>query len=132
WHNNVGTTAETFVHEIGHEQGRQHVACNGEEAGPDPAYPNQTGATDTFGTDVFRNPPDTHPKSDHDYMSYCQSTWVSEYGWKLVTPWIETISAWELEGAGAGDLAKQPLLFGFVSGDETRWWVAEDYWDPNA
>ncbi|HVI00155.1 MAG TPA: hypothetical protein VM869_15670, partial [Enhygromyxa sp.] len=61
---------------------------------------------------------------------YCQSTWVSEWGWNKVTPWIAEISSWELENAsGPG---KQPLLFGFVSSEQTRWWIAEDYWDANA
>lgn len=131
WHPNISTTADTFVHEIGHEQGRQHVACSGEEGGPDPFYPNNTGDTDSYGTDVFRKPTDTHPKTDHDYMSYCQSTWVSEYGWQQVTPWIATISSWEL-GDG-GELERVPLLFGQVGADgQARWWVAEDYWDPGA
>ncbi|HLT37385.1 MAG TPA: zinc-dependent metalloprotease family protein, partial [Enhygromyxa sp.] len=129
WHNNKSTTAETFVHEIGHEQGRRHIACSGEEAGVDPSYPHQGGDTGSFGTDVFRNPVDTHPKTDHDYMTYCQSTWVSEWGWNKVSPWIETISGWELEaGGGSG---KQPLLFGFIRDEQASWWIAEDYWDPN-
>ncbi|MFO7562030.1 MAG: zinc-dependent metalloprotease family protein [Enhygromyxa sp.] len=128
WHNNKATTADTFVHEIGHEQGRRHIQCSGEEAGVDPSYPHAGGDTGSFGTDVYRNPVDTRPKTDHDYMTYCQSTWVSEWGWLKVTPWIETISAWELEGPGGP--GKQPLLFGFVSGEQSRWWIAEDYWDP--
>ncbi|HVH98237.1 MAG TPA: zinc-dependent metalloprotease family protein [Enhygromyxa sp.] len=129
WHDSPSTTADTFVHEIGHQQGRQHIECSGEEAGVDNSYPHAGGNTGSFGTDVFRNPVDTHLDTDHDYMTYCQSTWVSEWGWNKVTPWIAEISSWELENAsGPG---KQPLLFGFVSGEQTRWWIAEDYWDPN-
>jgi hypothetical protein len=130
WHANKATTAETFVHEIGHEQGRQHIQCSGEEAGADPSYPHPGGNTGSFGTDIFRNPVATRPKTDHDYMTYCQSAWVSEWGWEKVAPWIETISSWELEGPGGA--GEQPLLFGFVSGEQSSWWIGEGYWDPSA
>lgn len=130
WYANKGQVAETFVHEVGHQQGREHIHCAGTEANTDPSYPNNDGDTDSFGTHVFRNPMDTHGLDDHDYMTYCESTWVSEWGWNLVYPWIDTISGWELEGAsGEG---KRPLLFGHVGGDaEPRWWIANDYWDPS-
>jgi hypothetical protein len=129
WHGNRAVAAETFVHEIGHEQGRLHIACTGTEAGVDQSYPHAGGKVGSFGTDVFRNPVSTHPDTNHDYMSYCQSTWVSEWGWNLVYPWIATISSWELEHSGE---TKQPLLFGFVGEDEVRWWIGEDYWDGDA
>ena len=131
WHANRATAAETFVHEIGHEQGRQHIACSGGEAGVDNSYPHSGGDIGGYGTDVFRYPVDTHLPSDHDYMTYCQSTWVSEWGWNKVYPWIEEISSWELEDDDGS--SKRPLLFAFVrDGEVESAWTAHDYWDADA
>jgi hypothetical protein len=128
FHNSVSTTADTFVHEIGHEQGRHHIACNGEEGGPDPSYPDHPdGNLLSFGTDVFRTPIKVHTPSSHDYMTYCSNTWVSEWGWKKVTPWIHDISSWELEDVGHDD-GREQLLIGTVREDGAQtWFVARGY-----
>lgn len=126
WYNSLSTTAETFVHEIGHEQGRYHVACNGQEGGPDPSYPDHPeGDTEGFGTDLFGPQVKVHNKGAHDYMTYCTSTWVSEWGWLYVYPRIETISSWELQGAPG---TKEPLLVGNVRADGSeQWYVTVGY-----
>ena len=42
------STAETFVHEVGHNQGFSHVACPGADAaGPDPSSPTSTAPSAT-------------------------------------------------------------------------------------
>lgn len=132
YHQSVSTTAETFVHEIGHEQGRRHIACNGEEGGPDNSYPDHPeGDTESWGIDVMAQPVSIQPPSSHDYMTYCGTTWVSEWGWAKVAPWIQTISSWELEGVGAPDATKQTLLFGRVAADGTTdWFLADGWFDP--
>ena len=72
--------AATVVHEIGHNHGRQHVACSG-EGDPDPLYPIAGGSTGREGWGVidgiFR------PASHADFMTYCDPSWVSAYGWNL-------------------------------------------------
>ncbi len=114
YHASVSTTAETFVHEIGHEQGRFHIACSGSEQGVDPSYPDHPdGDTEGFGIDVISNPVTINPPSSHDYMTYCGSTWVSEWAWHLVSPWIAEISSWELQASPP----KRPLLVGTVRAD---------------
>jgi hypothetical protein len=43
WYSSLSSTANTFVHEIGHEQGLYHVACSGDEQGGgqvDSSYPD--------------------------------------------------------------------------------------------
>ena len=121
FYNNPGTTAETFVHEIGHEQGRPHIACNGSEGGPDPSYPDHPeGDTESFGIDGIADPITIMPPSSHDYMTYCGNTWVSEWAWAKVFPWIQEISSWEL-----GNVAPKPtehvakVMFGTVLEDGT-------------
>jgi hypothetical protein len=132
WHAGVSTTANTFVHEIGHEQGRPHIACNGEEGGPDPSYPDHPeGDTESWGIDVMGMPVSIHPPSSHDYMTYCGSTWVSEWGWSKVLPWIQTMSSWEIGAAPAGSATPHTLLFGRVAADgSTSWFLADGWFDP--
>lgn len=121
FYNSPGTTADTFVHEIGHEQGRSHIACNGEEGGPDPSYPDHPeGDTESFGIDVIGDPLSIKPPSAHDYMTYCGSTWVSEWAWAKVYPWIEEISSWELMGATPNPHERPAkLMYGTVLEDGT-------------
>jgi len=64
-------------------------------------------------------------------MTYCGSTWVSEWGWSKVLPWIQTMSTWELSGAAGGPATKQTLLHGRVAADGTTdWFVADGWFDP--
>lgn len=128
YHGSVSTTANTFVHEIGHQQGRSHIRCNGEEAGADSSYPDHPeGDTESWGIDFMANPISIQPPSGHDYMTYCGSTWVSEWGYSKVLPWIAEISSWELE------LAPPPpdlLLHGRIAEDGTsQWFLADGWWD---
>ena len=129
YHGSVSTTANTFVHEIGHQQGRSHIRCNGEEAGVDTSYPDHPeGDTESWGIDFMANPISIQPPSSHDYMTYCGSTWVSEWGYEKVLPWIAEISSWELEFAPPPpDL----LLHGWIGEDGTsKWFLAEGWWEP--
>ncbi len=129
YHASVSTTAETFVHEIGHEQGRYHVACSGMKEFVDITYPDHPeGDIESWGIDVMSNPIAIKPPSAHDYMTYCGQTWVSWWGWELVMPWIETISSWELADAVA---PRVPLLVGTVRADgSSQWYATEGYFDP--
>jgi hypothetical protein len=132
FYGNTGTTAETFVHEIGHEQGRAHIACNGEEGGPDPSYPGHPdGDLLSYGSDVFGTQLKVHKPSDHDYMTYCSSTWVSAWGWAKVLPWIAEMSSWELgDKAAEIEASKQRLLVGTVRADGTEDWYVTEGWFP--
>lgn len=131
YHGSVSTTAETFVHEIGHEQGRFHIACSGEEGGPDPSYPDHPeGDTEGFGIDVISNPVSINPPSSHDYMTYCGTTWVSEWAWHLVSPWIAEISSWEQQASRA---PTRPLLVGTVRADGTSsFYLTEGWFDEDS
>lgn len=129
YHQNVGTTAETFVHEIGHEQGRSHIRCSGDEAGVNTSYPDHPeGDTEGWGVDVMSNPINILPPSSHDYMTYCGSTWVSEWGWHRVSPWIEEISSWELSNALP---ETRDVLVGTVYADgRSEFYVTNTWFDP--
>lgn len=128
YHASPGTTADTFVHEIGHEQGRFHIACTGTEAGVDTNYPDHPqGDTESWGIDAMLDPVTIKPPSTHEYMSYCGSNWVSQWGWDLVSPWIEELSSWELSGRPG---TQRPLLVGTVEADgRSRFYVTRGWFD---
>ena len=110
---------DTFVHEIGHTQGRYHVRCSGGEAGTDNAYPYPNGRIGVWGYGIH----DTQlrsPTGFRDYMSYCNTSFVSDYGWQQTYNHIKELSSWD----AAGPLAQgTPLLLGTIDegGHATFW-----------
>jgi hypothetical protein len=96
-------SAETFVHEVGHSQGRRHVACEG-EGGPDPSYPNAGGVVGEWGFGVIDFGL-RHPNVHKDYMTYCHPVWVGTWGWNKVQPFVETLSTWDEAYPGNGAVA---------------------------
>lgn len=115
-------SAETFVHEVGHSQGRYHVHCNGDEGGPDWSYPHDNGEIGEWGFGVI-NFQLYHPTVHRDYMTYCHPVWASTWGWNKVYPTIKQLSSWDLEGAPADDGPVGSLLVGSIypNGEET--WI---------
>lgn len=116
---------ETFVHEIGHGQGRDHVACPGQTAaGPDPSYPYDDGSIGVWGFGILdfaiRNPNHT------DYMSYCRPTWVSDWQWDATFDRIEELSSWGYGTDEAPPKQDEWMLVGAVDPDSgaQRWWTA--------
>jgi hypothetical protein len=95
-------SSETFVHEVGHSQGRRHVACNGEEGGPNPLYPHKGGDVGEWGFGVIDFGL-RHPTFYKDYMTYCHPTWVGSWGWNKVYPTIKGLSEWDTNFPGGGD-----------------------------
>ncbi|MBV1861010.1 MAG: hypothetical protein KUG77_21515 [Nannocystaceae bacterium] len=124
WYGSLGSTANTFVHEVGHTQGRRHVYCNGDEGGPDPSYPYEAGDLGVWGFGILDFTLYT-PTNGKDYMTYCGNTWVSDWTWGKVLPFIEEITGW-----GAADAApnsQRRVLVGLVdptAGEET-WFITQ-------
>lgn len=130
-------SAETFVHELGHSQGRRHVACNGDEGGPDEQYPHEGGELGQqwgFGVVDFglRN-----PAAHKDYMTYCHPAWVGAWGWNEVYPVIEGLSDWGVHTAHTAQRGEAPgvdalaveapyegsLLMGAIEPDNEAHWL---------
>jgi hypothetical protein len=113
---------ETFVHELGHSQGRYHVQCSGGEAGFDPAYPHSNGRLGLWGYGVH----DTSlrsPTGYRDYMTYCAPAFVSDFGWELTYDYIKELTSWDYAGPPV-DPDDGPLLRGTLYSDGgSRWWT---------
>ncbi len=111
---------DTFVHEVGHSQGRYHIRCSGGEAGTDADYPHPNGRIGVWGYGIH----DTQlrsPTGFRDYMSYCNNSFVSDYGWDLTYDFIKELSSWDMAGAPADDA---PLLVGTLHSDgRATWWT---------
>lgn len=122
WSGSGAAAAETFVHEIGHTQGRYHVLCSGGEAGADMAYPHPQGRIGVWGFGihdfVLRS-----PTGSRDYMTYCSNEWVSDYGWEQTLDVVEVLTSWDAMGPVA--TPGPGVLMGalYPNGDE-EWWTA--------
>lgn len=114
---------ETFVHEIGHTQGRQHIACPGaSSAGPDPSFPHADGGIGVWGFGVrdfgIRN------ASNHkDYMSYCNPTWVSDWQWAATFARIKSLTEWDQ--VDSVPPPQTTVLVGTMNTEtgESQWWT---------
>jgi hypothetical protein len=121
WQGSGEATAETFVHEIGHTQGRRHVQCSGGEAGVDIAYPHENGRIGVWGFGIhdFQL---RAPTSARDYMTYCSNEWVSDYGWEQTLETIEVLTAWDYQDITP---TNQGVLVGALHADgSSTWWTA--------
>jgi hypothetical protein len=114
---------DTFVHEIGHTQGRSHVACPGASAGgPDPTYPYEGGEIGVWGFGV-RDFQVRNATTHTDYMSYCSPTWVSDWQWNATYDRIRTLTSWD--SAGISMPEDQAVLVGSVdpASGRAQWWT---------
>lgn len=121
----------TMVHELGHNHGRAHVFCaGGEAAGTDPSYPHDNGVIGGWGFGI-RNFNLHSPTATYDIMTYCDPSWVSDWGWSKVFLRIRTLTSWDYEGAPAGDEPQGEVLVGLLFEDGTeRWWTTPGAREP--
>ena len=130
----IGNAAETFVHEVGHTQGRQHVYCAGagvQAQGTDPTYPHEDGRIGVWGFGV-RDFQLRHPTANSDYMSYCGQTWVSDWQWNATYNRILTLSKWPKSAAGKPAGGGEGVLIGAVDPDgQQMWWTGPGGLSPS-
>ncbi|HEY0132451.1 MAG TPA: hypothetical protein VGB85_00190, partial [Nannocystis sp.] len=116
---------DTFVHEVGHTQGRRHIECAGagvQAAGTDPSYPYEDGRIGVWGFGI-RDFGLRHPTVYSDYMSYCGRTWVSDWQWNATYTRIKKLTGWGKSGAGA-PATGDGVLIGAVDPDGQQiWWT---------
>jgi hypothetical protein len=113
----------TFVHEVGHMQGRYHVPCDG-EINTEKDYPHRDALTASMGFDLVKWV--LHPATHKDYMSYCGPEWVSDYGLNRVLPAITTLTEWKLDGVSWDETPS--TLVGSVYPDGVQnWWVVRGH-----
>lgn len=121
WQGSGAAAAETFVHEVGHSQGRRHITCSGGEGGPELDYPHDNGRIGNWGFgihDLQLRP----PTKARDYMTYCANEFVSDYGWEQTLDVIEILTGWN-DRDGAPPPGR--VLMGIVHEDGTAlWWTA--------
>jgi hypothetical protein len=114
---------ETFVHELGHTQGREHIACpDAAAAGPDISYPHDEGKIGVWGFGV-RDFQVRNASSHYDYMSYCSPTWVSDWQWSATYDRIAILTAWDAAQVSIPE--DQAVLVGAVNLEtgQAQWWT---------
>lgn len=127
WAANAAIAAETFNHEIGHNQGLSHVMCPTAEAdGLEPEYPHINGWIGNWGWGLRRQQLFA-PDEAYDYMSYCGPAWVSDWTWQRSAERIATLTSWDM---AAPSEPPGELLIGAPTSSGMRWWVARGRLDP--
>ncbi len=124
WNGSGANAASTFVHEVGHTQGRRHVRCSGGEAGIDADYPHAGGRIGVWGFGIYDF--ELHsPSGGRDYMTYCSNEWVSDYAWEQTLEVIEVLTGFD----SADATPTQPpttsvVLAGLIHEDgSSNWWT---------
>ncbi|MBV1861793.1 MAG: hypothetical protein KUG77_25460 [Nannocystaceae bacterium] len=122
WNNSGAAAASTFVHEVGHTQGRRHVRCSGGEAGIDAAYPHAGGRIGVWGFGIYDFELYS-PTGGRDYMTYCSNEWVSDYSWEQTLEVIEVLTGFDLDETPPEN-GEDVVLAGMVHEDgRTEWWT---------
>lgn len=77
------TSADTLVHELGHQHGRRHAPCGQRGIGIDDGYPYDGGRVGVWGFD-FRSGTLLNPATYRDIMGYCGPQWLSDYTFRAL------------------------------------------------
>ncbi len=127
WLGSGAAAAETFVHEVGHTQGRRHVQCSGGEAGIDANYPHAGGRIGVWGFGIYDFELRS-PSGNRDYMTYCANEWVSDYSWEQTLEVIEVLTSFD--GADVSPSA-DAVLAGLIHEDgRADWWTQPGRIEP--
>jgi hypothetical protein len=81
---------ETFAHEIGHANGRQHAPCDVQD--PDRKYPYDDGMIGVWGYDPARKAVLDPMGDERDMMGYCSPLWVSDYTFKGLFKRLQSVN----------------------------------------
>lgn len=90
------TSAGTFVHELGHNHGREHAPCG---VSGDANYPHEGGSIGTWGYDLV-GATLYNPANYTDFMGYCNPTWVSDYTYRALTERVVAVNGASFEVLG--------------------------------
>lgn len=71
-------SAGTLAHELGHMQGLGHAPCG---VSGSAGYPYAGGSIGVWGYDL-RDGTFYNPEIAHDFMGYCDQTWISDYHYR--------------------------------------------------
>ncbi|MFV8755649.1 M66 family metalloprotease [Nannocystaceae bacterium ST9] len=117
----VDWSKNTFVHELGHNQGRPHSPC-GDPDGPDPNYPHDGASIGVYGFNILTGQ-FFGPSNHKDYMSYCDPVWVSDWTWGWVHEQVRQLTSWDYAGQSAPGFGE--ILHGWVHpSGEQAWWTS--------
>lgn len=111
-------------HELAHTWGRSHVACRGDEGGPDTNYPmGENGSigrlnsqNQYWGFDVYLRGPIVYPPTWKDVMTYCNNQWISAYTYEGIRSRLVSENAAAVQsGSSAAPLADYLVVQGAVT-----------------
>ena len=113
-------TADTMAHEVGHAHGRYHAPCGG-AAGADAKYPYSGAKIGSWGYDVNTKAL-LSPTKYVDLMSYCEPTFISDYGFQQLIDRMSAVSGSKSIIGGDGATSFRMVR---VKGDGALTWGSE-------
>ncbi len=121
WRQNKSSTAETVVHEIGHNLNLNHIACQGaNSAGPDGSYPDHPNGRILNTGFGLRNFQVYGAETTLNYMSYCGPVWTNDWTTNKIWNRIQQFTA-----QGDAGLPQAPVLRHAIYADGTEeWWTS--------
>ena len=87
-----GDSAQTAVHEIGHNHGRHHSPCG---VDGDPNYPHPDASIGVWGYNAA-SAKLLNPNDYVDFMSYCDPQWVSDHTYKALFKRLQSVNGAKL------------------------------------
>src|SRR5690606_20818109 len=117
--------ANTFVHELGHNLGRDHSPC---ATSGDPNYPHPGAFIGTWGFDSLGGVLKA-PTAFRDVMNYCEPNWVSDYTYQGVLERLRE-GANQMRVAGGAASVTQEWRAMRVSSRGARWLRGLDHRGP--
>lgn len=107
----------TLAQELAHAMGRMHAPC-GNPVGIDRSFPYSDGSIGTWGWDVLERR-FIDPEGVHDFMSYCNPVWVSDYTFAAIYDRMVEVERDKRPEVGAPD--REPMKTYHVEKDGSLW-----------
>jgi hypothetical protein len=87
-------STDTSIHEIGHNQGRNHAPCGGAQ-GVDPNFPYANGDIGDWGYNLITQQL-IQPGQASDIMGYCDPRWISDYTFAAIFTNLKAVNNAEI------------------------------------
>ena len=118
------TSAETMVHEVGHNHGRNHAPCappGSSISGVDPSYPYANAAVGVYGWDSRSSTLIT--PSYTDIMGYCNMRWLSDYTYDGLLNRVATVDSMSMSELSVPADQVHPWRVALLDARGPRWGI---------
>ena len=119
------TSAETMVHEVGHNHGRNHAPCvpaGGTISGVDASYPYPNAQIGVYGWDS-RSSTTLIPPTYTDIMGYCNKRWLSDYTYDGLLNRVAQVDSMSMSELSVPADQVHPWRVALLDSGRARWGI---------